>query len=172
MEEHAASFDWHSLLSEPKVWIAVAFITFFAMFGKKLVGAMLRGLDARSETIARDLEEARRLREEANAVLNAYRTKHAESIKEAEEILHRARMDAERMVATAQAELKQLLDTRTRMAEAKISQAEKQAVDDVRGHVIDITISAAKALIMENIQAMPGDELIRRAIADIERKVH
>jgi F-type H+-transporting ATPase subunit b len=76
------------------------------------------------------------------------------------------------MVAAAQVELKHLLDARTRMAEAKISQAEKQAVDEVRGHVIDITISAAKALILENIQEMPGDELIKRAIADIERKVH
>lgn len=172
MEEHASAIDFHAMMQDPRLWVLVAFVTFFVLFGKKLVNALLRGLDTRSERIAVDLAEARKLREEANAVLDAYRTKHAESIKEAEEILQRARVDAERMVAAAQVELKHLLDARTRMAEAKIAQAEKQAVDEVRGHVIDITISAAKALILENIQEMPGDELIKKAIADIERKVH
>ena len=161
-----------SMLEDPRLWVAVAFALFLAMFGKKLWKLLAGGLDSRSARIRSELEEARRLREEAQAVLDAYRTKHAESLREAEALLAQARKDANRLVEQANAELKRLLDARTRMAEDKIAQAEKQAVNDVRAHVVDITISAAKAIIMENIQQMPGDDLIRKAIADIERKVH
>lgn len=161
-----------SMLQDPRFWVAVAFVLFIAVFGKKLWKVLAQGLDGRSARIRSELDEAKRLREEAQAVLDAYRTKHAESLKEAEAILTQARKDANRLVEQANAELKRLLDARTRMAEDKIAQAEKQAVNDVRDHVVDITIAAAKAIIMENIQQMPGDDLIRKAIADIERKVH
>ena len=160
------------MLEDPRFWVMIAFFGFFALFGKKLWTVLSKGLDSRSDRIRMELEEARRLREEAQFVLDAYRKKNAESLKEAEAILTQARQDADRLVASANEELKRLLEARTRMAEDKIALAEKQAVDEVRDHVVDITIAAAKTLIMENIQQMPGDELIRKAIADIERKVH
>lgn len=171
MEEHSA-FDWHTLLQDPTFWVMIAFVAFFVMFGKKLAAALTRGLDTRSGTIAHELDQARALREEASAVLALYRKKYAESMQEAEEIPHRAREDAERMMATAEEDLKHLLAARIRMAESKIRQAEKQAVAEVQNHVIDITIAAAKALIVENIQTMPESALVDKAIADIERKVH
>lgn len=160
------------LLEEPRFWVAVAFVMFLTAFGKKIWKAIAGGLDNRSARICAELDEARKLREEAQFVLDAYRKKNAESMKEAEAILAQARQDADALVAHANEELKRLLEARARMAEEKIAQAEKQAVTEVREHVIDITISAAKAIIIENIQQTPNDELLRRAIMDIERKVH
>lgn len=161
-----------AVLASPQTWVALAFVLLFVFFGKKLFGALFRALDYRSGRIKNELEEAERLRTEAEAVLASYREKHRACLKEAEGILAKAREDADRLVKEAQAELKIMLEARRRMAEEKILQAEKQAVDEVRDHVVDITISAAKTLIMENIAQTSGDELIRRAIADIERKVH
>lgn len=171
-EAPPAGFDWHAVLSQPTFWVAMAFVIFFALAGKMLWRALTKGLDGRAERIRQELEEARRLREEAEALLATYRTRHAESMKEAEGILAKARADAARMAQDAEAELKQMLAARTRMAEDKIAQAEKQAVSEVRDHVVDITIAAAKSLIIENLETTPGDELIRRAVADLERKVH
>lgn len=168
----SAAFDWHGMLADPKFWVMAAFVIFFALFGRKLWAALTRGLDERSARIGAELSEARKLREEAQRVLEGYRKLHAESLKEAEAILVKAREDSAHMAAATQAQLKELLATRTRMAESKIQQAEQQAVNEVRDHVIDITIAAAKAIIVENIQQMPGDELIKHALADLERKVH
>lgn len=159
-------------LEDPTAWVLVAFVLFFVMFGRKMFKAAGGALDSRSDKIRHDLEEARRLREEAETVLATYRKKYNESMQEAEEILARARNDANRMVENAEKELKVMLESRTRMARDKIAQAEKQAVQEVRDHVIDITVSAAKTLIIENLQHVSADELVKQAIADIERKVH
>ncbi len=160
------------LFADPTFSVAVAFFVFIALTGKMAWRLITKGLDGRSARIAAELEEARALRAEAQAALEAYRKKHAQSLTEADAILTKARADAERLAANAQADLKHMLETRTRMAESKIAQAEKQAIDDVREHVVDITIAAAKAIILENIKDIPSDELIRKAISDIERKVH
>lgn len=173
MTEHAPdAATWTAQLAEPTLWVAVSFLLFFALFGKKLFGAMNKALDNRATRIAAELEEAKRLRQEAENALAAYRRKHAESLKEAGAILTQARENADRMAMQAQKELKSLTETRLRMAEEKIAQAEQQAITEVRDHIIDLTTAAARALILESIEQMPADEMMRRAIADLERKVH
>lgn len=172
MTEHADVSQFQSLLQDPAVWVAISFVLFFAFFGKKLGKVLFSSLDTRATNIRSELDEARRLREEAENILALYRRKYSNAAKEAETILAQAREDANRMTQAAEAELKTLIENRTRMAQDKIAQAESKAIQEVRDHVVDITITAAKTLIMESLSHMSGDELVQMAIADIERKVH
>jgi F-type H+-transporting ATPase subunit b len=160
------------LLTDPKSWILVAFVCFFALFGAKIFKALTGALDKRSGTIRTELDEARRLREEAEAVLAAYRRKYDESLKEADEILAKARKDAEAMLTRADIELKGMLAARIRQSQDKIAQAEKRAIQEVQNHVVDITVAAAKTMIADRLQKSASDELIKMAIADVEQKVH
>lgn len=160
------------MLHDPKFWVAAAFAAFFVLFGKKAWSALAAMLDGRSARIGAELEAAKRLREEAEGVLAAYRKQQAESLREAEEILQRARAEAEQMAAKAQADMQATLLARAQMAQEKIALAERQAIAELRNHVVDITIASAKSLIMESMSAMPGEALVQAAIADIERKVH
>ncbi len=157
---------------DPHTWVAIGFITFFALFGKKLWRAMVQALDARSARIARELKEAEGLRLEAEKTLAMYRQKYQDSMKEAEEIIVRARKAAEQMMAQAEIDLKASMERRTRQATDRIAEEEKRAIAEVRNHVVDITVAAARAIVTEQLQQQAGDNGIRQVIADLERKVH
>lgn len=160
------------MLSDAKFWVLVAFVTFFALLGKKLWKFATGSLDARSARIAEELATARRLREEAEAVLASYRKKQKECLAEAESIVEKAREDAAAMARAAEADLKAALDARTKLAMEKIEQEEARAMQEVQHHVVDIALAAARELIVEHLSKMPADELVKRAVADIERKLH
>ena len=164
--------DFHALLEEPKFWIALSFVAFIVLFGKKLGGLLVRSLDDRAVKIANELETAEKLRVEAEEVLALYRRKYQESMQEAESILNKAKADAARMTMDAEAELKKSLDLRLSQANEKIAQAEKRALDEVKGHVVDITIAAARQLVTEQLGDLSDQEMLGRVISDLERKVH
>lgn len=157
---------------DPKAWIAIAFFTFFVLFGRKIGALIATSLDARSARIAQELREAETLRREAEETLARYQQKYQESMKEAEEIIQRARQSAEAMLTQAESDLKEAMQRRTRQAMERIAEEEKLAVQEVRGHVVDITVAAARTIVIEQLQHMAGDEVVRQVIADIERKVH
>lgn len=162
---------------DPRFWVAIAFVAFFVLFGKKIGKALGKALDGRAGRIRSELDEARRLREEAEALLASYKEKYAKVESEASNILSHARDEANTLVAQTQDELKQLLAARTRMAEEKIAQAEKQALDDVREHLADIALAAAHSLIAENVNRLNEDVPVQAAVQDLQqpgskRKVH
>ena len=160
-------------LEDPRFWVLVAFIgVMIGLWYKKVPGMVLSKLDERSAKIKAELETARRLREEAEMLLAQYTQKQAEYLKEAESILTDARKDAERLSIHAGQELKVSLDARTKQAMERIAQEESKAVADVRNHVVDIALAAARNLIVEHIETMSQEELIKLALSDIERKVH
>ena len=161
-----------SLLQSPPFWVAVAFVVFVALVWKKISKALAKILDTRSNEIAAELAEARRLREEAEATLAQYRTRQLESVKEAEAIIARAGQDAQRMGQQAEADLKVALEKRTRLASDRIAQAEAKALQEVKAHVVDIAVSAARTLIQEQLSRSGGKELTEEAIRELERKLH
>lgn len=161
-----------SPLYDPKLWVAVAFILFVILVYKKAVVYLANALDARSARIKDELDEARRLREEAEAVLADYRQKQSEYLKEAETLLENARRDADKMREYAHAELKASLEARMKQAVERIAQEEASAITDVRDHVVDIALAAARNIISDQVGTMSQEELIKLALADIERKVH
>ena len=157
---------------DEKFWLAVSFVIFVALVWKPIARFVLKALDDRSEAIRNELEEAVRLREEAQAVLAAYQKKQRESLKEAEEILRKTKEEAQHLQSKAEANLKKSLDDRMKLAVEKIAQAEAKALEDVQHNMVDMAISAARLIIQEQVGKTSGQEQIRAAMADIERKIH
>ena len=134
-------------------------------------GFVARSLDARAEKIRNDLDEARKLREDAQALLATYQRKQRDAEAEAAEIVSRAKSEAERMAHEARAALDAQVERRTRMAEQKIAQAEVQAVKEVREVAAAIAIGASERVIVERADAKDAD-LVDKAIAGVASKLH
>ena len=160
------------MLEDPRFWVAVAFVLFIALSYKKVAKLALGALDERSAKIKAELDEAQRLRQEAEAVLQDYKQKQAEYLKEAEGILANAQKDAQALRSFSENELKTALDSRMKQAVDRIAQEESNAIMEVREHVVDIALAAARALIVDHVSNMPQDELVKLALTDIERKIH
>ena len=158
--------------NEPKTWVLLAFLMLFLLSFQKIAKFIGRVLDAHGIKIKSELDHAHKLRLEAEAILVLYKQKQAEFAKEAENILAKARADAEANTAQAQIELKAALDSRLKQALEKIAQEEASAIAEVRNHVVDITLAAARTMISEQMTNASQSELIKRAITDIDRKVH
>ena len=160
------------MLEDPRFWVAVAFFTFVILSYKKIAMLLLKALDDRSAKIKQELDQARSLREEAEGMLAEYKEKQAHYLKEAESILNDAKRDADAMRAHGETELKTALEERMKHALDRIAQEEANALNEVRNHVVDIAIAAARALIAEHVSTLSQDELVKLALTDIERKIH
>ena len=155
------------------VWVAVAFVLFVGVIVYlKVPGMITRALDERADKIRRELEEAQRLREEAQALFADYQRKQKNALKEAEEIISHANLEAKRLAAQAEADLKAALERRRALAELKIAQAEAQALKDVRDAAAEIAVAAAGQVIAGQLKGPAADALVERAIADVKAKLH
>jgi F-type H+-transporting ATPase subunit b len=126
--------------------------------------ALTGGLDARAARIRGELDEARRLREEAERLVAEYRAKQQQALAEAEAIVAHATAEAERIAAQSARDLEQALERRQRMAEERIAQAEAKALAEVRAVAIDVAISAAREVIAAEIDTRRGAALIDQSI--------
>ena len=158
---------------DAEFWVAVSFVIFLAVMVKvgahrKLIGA----LDDRSARIKAELDEARRVRDEAQALLADYQRKRKEADREAEAIIAAARAEAERQAAEAKQKAEEFVARRTKMAEAKIAQAEAQALADVRAAAAEAAVAAAERILTETAKGKVADDLIARGIGDIKAKLN
>ncbi len=153
-------------------WVAAAFVLFVALIAKRGYQFITEGLDKRAARIKTELEEAVRLREEAQALLASYQRKQRDAVREAEEIVERARREAARIAEQAEEDLAAALERRTRLAEAKISQAEAQALAEVRNQAVDMALAATRRLMAENLDESRAEALIDEAIAELGDKLN
>ena len=160
--------DFH----DPTFWVAVAFVLFVVLTFKPLKKAILGALDGRAERIRQELDEAARLREEAQKMLAEYKRKQNEASKEAEELLAHAKVEAERLAKEAEVEMEAALQRREAAALEKIAQAETKALAEVRGQAIDVAIAAAGKLLSEKIDDASAGKLIDHSIEEIKQKLH
>ena len=161
------------MFSEPETWVLVAFILFVALlFYLKAPARLTAMLDERSERIARELAEARKLREEAQALLAEYQGKRAEAEKTASDIIAQAKREAEAYASEARQKLAETIARRTRQAEQKITQAEQQAVKDVRSTVTDLAIAASSELLSTAAKGERGDRLVEQSIGAVKSRLH
>jgi len=158
-------------LHEAEFWVLVAAVIFVAAVGKKVARAVTGGLDARSVRIRGELDEARRLREEAEKLVAEYRAKETDAKADAEAIVAHAKEEAERIAAQAARDLEQALERRQRMAEERIAQAEAKALDEVRAVAIDVAIAAAREVIVAEIDEKRGNTLIDEAIVALPQRL-
>jgi F-type H+-transporting ATPase subunit b len=161
------------LLQEPELWVGVGFVMVVALLlyvgVPKLVGGML---DSRSAAIKAELDEARRLREEAQALLAGFKQKAAGAEKEAEAIVVEARAEAERFAAESREALKLLIERRAQSAQDKISQAEAAALAEIRSLAADTATAAAQKLIVARLDEKRAGELIAESIKDLPAKLN
>ena len=155
---------------EAEAWVAVAFVLFLGIL--VYVGAHRRvidGIDQRQARIKAELEEARRLREEAQALLAEYQRKRHDADREAEAIIATANAEAERLAAEGKTRLEDFVARRTKMAETKIAQAEAQALADVRSSAADAAVAAAEKILSTTAKGKIADDLLARGIADLRK---
>ncbi len=158
---------------DAEFWVAVSFVLFLAVLGyvgvhKTLLGA----LDRRSDRIKSELDEARRLRDEAAKLLADYQRRQSEAQKEAEGIIAGAQAEAERLAAEADAKLQDFVARRTKMAETKIAQAEAQALADVRNAATEAAVSAAERVLSQAAKGKVAEALIAQGIEDVKSKLN
>ena len=161
------------MFAEPEFWVAVAFVIFVGVL--VYVGVpkmMLKALDDRGKRVQADLDEARRLKEEAQKLLAEYQGKQRQAETEAAGIIEGAKAEAERIAADAKTKMEEFVARRTKMAETKIAQAEAQAVADVRAAAAEAAASAAEKILAESVKGKVADDLVVRGIGEVKSKLN
>ena len=161
------------LINEPETWVAIAFVIFVGVI--LYVGAhkkMIAALDHRSARIKSELDEARKLRDEAAALLAEYQKKQRDAETEAAAIVAEAKAEAERVAAESHTKVEEFVARRTKLAESKISQAEAQALADVRAAAAEAAVAAAETILRDTTKGQVADNLVARGIQDVKAKLN
>lgn len=160
-------------MGDATLWALVALVLFLALIVKMGVPGMIAAaLDKRAKSIEDELDQARRLREEAQALLAEYQRKAREAESEAEEIVTLAKREAEAMERDARAKITDYVARRTKQAEEKIAQAESQAVAEVKGAATDLAIKAAEGILTKEMAGASGKDLLKASIAEVSTKLN
>ncbi len=161
------------MLHQAETWVAVAFVLFVALGVYLKVPAMLaKMLDERAEKISKELAEARKLREEAQALLAEYQKKRAEAEQDAANIVAQAKVEAESYGVETRKKLAETIERRTKQAAQKIAQAEAAAIKEVRTTATEAAIAAASKLVGEAMQGTKGGKLIDESIAAVKSRLN
>jgi len=168
----AASGPFFSLRNTDFV-VLIAFLVFIGVLVYFKVPGLLGGLlDKRAATIKSELDEARALREEAQAVLASYERKHKEVEEQAERIVATAKREAEAAAEEAKAKLAMSIDRRLKAAQDQIASAEPAAVREVRDRAVSVAVAAAGDVLSKQMKAADRNKLIDSAIGEVETKLH
>ena len=161
------------LLNDTSFWAMLGVVIFLGILvWVKVPGIITKQLDDRANKIRDDLDDARRMREEAQELLSSFQRKQREAEAEAEAIIEQARSDAKHLREAARTELALRLERRTALAEQRIAQAEVQAVAEVKALAADLATDAAARLIAENTQKTDHANRLKADLADLEGKLN
>jgi F-type H+-transporting ATPase subunit b len=161
------------MLMEAEFWVALGFVMFLALLGYVGVHRMIgKSLDERAGRIKAELDEARKLKDDAAQLLADYRRKRGEAESEAQQIIAGAKAEAERQAVEAKAKIEEFVSRRTKMAEIKIAQAEAQAAADVRSAAADAAVAAAAKVLSQEAKGKLAGELIAKGIEDVRKKLN
>jgi F-type H+-transporting ATPase subunit b len=154
-------------------WVGVGFVLFFALLAYLGVHkTVLSAIDARGQQIAAELGEAKRLREEAEALLKSFERKRAEAETEAAGIVAQAKAEAERMAKEAELKMADFVKRRTAQAEQKIAQAEQQATTDVRAAAADAAVRASETILRTQTAGAAGEKLVRDGLSGLKGRLN
>lgn len=162
-----------SAFTDPTFWVAVAFVGFIGLLVYYGVPGLIgKALDDRADAIRRELDEARRLREEAQALLDDYQRKTREAETEAAAIIDQARREAQALADETRRSLTESLERRTRLAEEKIARAEAQASSEVRAAAIEAAVAAAEKMIQAKVTPDLAGRLADQGIRELKGKLN
>lgn len=159
------------LLHDHHFWVLVSMAIFAGLVWKPASRAITGALDQRAARIRGELDEARRLREEAEQLLAEYQQQQREAAAQAQAIITHAREEAARIATQAASDLEQSLARRQRLAEERIVQAEARALDEIRSVAVDTAIAAARDVIASEIDEQRGAALLDDAIAALPQRL-
>ncbi len=158
--------------NDPAFWVALAFVLVVILAYKPVMRSVTGALDARADKIRGQIEEARKLREDAQALLAEYQRKQREAMAEAEKIIAQARIDAARMKVDAEKDLEHALERRKQQALDRIAQSEAQALAEVRNTAIDVALAAAEKVIASSLDPAKKAALADKAINELQSRLN
>ncbi len=155
------------------LWATIALVIFIALCIYLKVPGMVSGaLDKRAERIRNELEEAKRLREEAQALLAEYQKKRKEAEQEAAEIVEIAKREAVALADEAKRKTEDYVARRTTMAEQKIAQAERDAVSEVRARAVDLAVEAARKVLGDKTDSKADADLFKKSVEEVKARLN
>jgi F-type H+-transporting ATPase subunit b len=161
------------MFSDPEFWVAVAFVILIGVFVYYGIHrTVLKSLDHRSDRIKAELDDARRLKDEAAKLLAEYQARRASAEREARDIVESAKADAERIASEAKTKMEDFVARRTKTAESKIALAEAQAVADVRSAAANAAVTAASTILSQSVKGPVADDLLAKGIAEVRQKLN
>jgi len=161
------------MFAQPEFWVAIAFVILMVVFAWLGVHrTVLTALDHRALRIKAELDDARRLKDEAAKLLADYQARRASAEREAQEIVTNARAEAERIAAEARTRMEDFVVRRTKTAENKIALAEAQALADVRAAAAEAAVTAASIVLSQSVKGSVADDLLTKGIAEVKAKLN
>ncbi len=164
-------FNGPNIFSDPAFWAAIAFLGFIAvLFWKKVPAAINQSLDDRAKLIEKELEEARKLRVEAQDILADYQDKQKNADKDVAQIVEQAKKEAQSVAAETRENMKAMLARRLQSAEDRIVQAERQAAGEIRSLAADLSVAAAEKIMGKEVASSVNDSLFADTLSDLKTK--
>jgi F-type H+-transporting ATPase subunit b len=161
------------MFADPEIWVAMAFIVFAGLIVYLKVPGKIAGLlDSRSDAIAAELAEARKLRAEAEAILADYRRRAGNTEAEAAAILAQAEREASAYAQEARAAFDETIARRLAMAEQKIKLEEEKARKQIRAQAAELAIAAAGQLIEQKVTGQIAETMIDASLDRIKKRLH
>ncbi len=164
-------FNGPNIFADPAFWAAISFLGFIGvLFCKKVPVAINKSLDDRAVLIEKELEEARKLRVEAQDILADYQDKQKNADKDVAAIVAQAQREAESLAAETRMNMKDMLARRLQSAEDRIVQAERQAAGEIRSIAADLSIAAAEKVMRKDLASNVNDKLFTDTLSDLKTK--
>jgi F-type H+-transporting ATPase subunit b len=161
------------MFAEPEFWVAVAFVILMGVFAYYGIHrTVLTTLDHRSNRIKAELDDARRLKDEATKLLTEYKARRATAEREAQDIIASAKAEAERIASEAKTKMEDFVVRRTKTAESKIALAEAQALADVRAAAADAAVTAASTILSQTVKGPVAEDLLAKGITEVREKLN
>jgi F-type H+-transporting ATPase subunit b len=160
------------LFASREFWILIAFLVAVGALLRQAWGGIAAALDTRAVAIRQQLDDAKKLRQDAEAMLAEYQRKQRDALAEAQEIVVHAEAEAKRVAKQAELDLEAAIKRREQQALDKIAQAEAKALAEVRGVAVDVAIEAIRVLLAETLDATRGAALIDQAIEELPQRLH
>lgn len=154
-----------------ELWLLVALVILFVLVWKPFREHVLGGLDKRAMQIKSELDEAKRLHEEAKEMLARHRRQLHEGKSLAADIQAQAEAETERLQRRLKDEFEQLVERRTRQAEERIAQEQARAMADVRGRAADLTVAATRKLLTEKLGGDAAQRVMQASIGEVTKKL-
>ena len=154
-----------------EIWLLIALAILIVAVWKPLSRTIFGALDGHASKVRAELDEAKRLREEAQTLLAEHKRKLAAGQEHAEAISEHARAEVERQTARHRVELEASLARRTEQALGRIAQEEARAVQDVRNQAATLAMQTTRQLLADQVESDRGKVLLDQAIQEVGQKL-